>query len=329
MAMSRTSRERYSALLVGLVYLLVFSTAWTRFGTVSLLPALATLLTLLLLFGFYCIRKIRGDIRDGTSQLQSVLDIRAAVRADLPLPPFGGPMIEADCGSVMVRHILMYRPELIVEAGSGSSTVLAACCLKQIGAGEVVALEHLKPWAELHHQNLQSLGLSEYGCVRYAPLERQQCDGLEYEWFAASAQQFDRPIDLLFVDGPQSGGAAAPQSRFPALPLLARHLNDQAWVIVDDARRRDSRRMLKRWRTLFADWGFEERILPTKRGTGLIRLRRPTGARPASSAAGARLADGEAGQPVEVVRERPQYTRGALDPVLRHQPHQEVPARAL
>ena len=143
--MRRTSRERYSALLVGLVYLLVFTAAWARFGTVALLPALATLLTLLLLFGFYCIHKIRGDIRDGTSQLQSVLDIRAAVRADLPLPPFGSPMIEADCGSVIVRHILMYRPELIVEAGSGSSTVLAACCLKQIGAGKVVALEHLKP----------------------------------------------------------------------------------------------------------------------------------------------------------------------------------------
>jgi predicted O-methyltransferase YrrM len=297
MAMRRTSRERYSALLVGLVYLLVFSAAWARFGTVALLPALATLLTLLLLFGFYCIHKIRGDIRDGTSQLQSVLDIRAAVRADLPLPPFGSPMIEADCGSVIVRHILKYRPGLIVEAGSGSSTVLAASCLKQIGAGKVVALEHLKPWAELAHQNLQSLGLAEYGCVRYAPLERQQCNGLEYEWFAAGAQQFDRPIDLLFVDGPPSGGAAAPLSRFPVLPLLARHLNDQAWVIVDDTRRRDSRRMLERWRTLFADWGFEERILPTKRGTGLIRLRRPPGERPASSAAGARQADGDPARP--------------------------------
>ena len=296
--MSRTSRERYSALLVGLVYLLVFSAAWARFGTVSLVLALATLFTLLVLFGFYCIHKIRGNIRDATSQLQSVLDIRAAVRADLPLPPFGSPMIEADCGSVIVRHILKYRPELIVEAGSGSSTVLAASCLKQIGAGKVVALEHLKPWAELAHQNLQLLGLSEYGCVRYAPLERQQCDGLEYQWFAAGAQQFDRPIDLLFVDGPPSGGAAAPpQSRFPALPLLAGHLNDQAWVIVDDARRRDSRRMLERWRTLFTDWGFEERILPTKRGTGLIRLRRPPGARPTSSAAGARQADGDPASP--------------------------------
>ena len=192
MAIRRTSRERFAALLAGLVYLGVFSAAWAAFGAVALLPALATLLTLLLLFGFYCIHKIRGDIRDGTLQLQSVLDIRAAVGADVPLPPFGSPMIEADCGNVIVRHILKYRPGLIVEAGSGTSTVLAASCLKQIGAGKVVALENMKPWAELARQNLQSLGLAEYGYVRYAPLERQQCDGREYDWFAAGAQQFDR-----------------------------------------------------------------------------------------------------------------------------------------
>jgi hypothetical protein len=273
--MRRTSRERAAALLLGLLYFLVFYVAWAAFGTVALLPALATLLILLLLFGFYCIHKVGGDVRDGMAQLQSVLDIRTAIEPGIPLPPFGSPMIEADSGAVIVRHILQHRPGLIVEAGSGSSTVLAASCLKQIGAGKIVSLEHVRPWADSARQNLQSLGLAEYGDVRYAPLERQQCDRLECDWFAADAQRFDRPIDLLLVDGPPSGGNAPAQARFPALPLLARYFNDDAWVIVDDAKRRDSCLMLKRWRSLFADWGFEERILATKRGIGVIRLHRP------------------------------------------------------
>jgi predicted O-methyltransferase YrrM len=262
---------------VGLIYLLVFSAAWALAGTIVLLPAMATLLSLLLIFGFYCIQRIRRDIRDSASQLQSVLDIRAAIGTGVPLPRFGSPAIEADCASVIVRHILEHHPGLIVEAGSGTSTVLAAACLKQIGSGKVVALEHLQQFAELGRRNLDALGLAEHGDVRYAPLEPQQCDGDSWDWFAADSQSFDRPIDLLFVDGPPSGKPVR-QARFPALPLLAEHFNDETWVIVDDANRRDSRRMLERWRALFADWSYEERVVPTKRGTGLIRLKRRAGA---------------------------------------------------
>lgn len=280
--MRRLSRERSAALLVGLLYLLVFSGVWAAVGMLALLPALATLLALLVLFGFYCLNRVRREIRDGAREVQSVLEIRAALGADVRLPPFGSPMIEADCGSVIVRHILDHRPALVVEAGSGSSTMLAATCLERLGAGKVVALEHLEPWAEAARANLRSLGLADYGDVRYAPLELQECDGCEWSWFAAAAQCFDRPIDLLFVDGPPSGGTVARQSRFPALPLLARHLNEEAWVIVDDAHRGDSREMVARWRALLAGWSFEERVLPTKRGTGLIRLKRPDSQRAGS-----------------------------------------------
>ena len=275
MPMRRISRERWAALLLGLLYLLACSAAWAAFGTVALLPALAVLLVLLVLFGFYCMHRVERAVRDGARELQSVLEIRAALGAEVRLPPFGAPMIEADCGSVIVRHILEHRPALMVEAGSGSSTVLAATCLKRLGAGQVVALEHLERWAEAARQNLRSLGLAEHGDVRFAPLERQECDGRSWSWFAASARHFDRPIDLLFVDGPPSGGTVEPQARFPALPLLARQLNDEAWVIVDDAHRGDSRRMVERWRALLSGWGFEEQVLRTKRGTGLIRLTRP------------------------------------------------------
>jgi predicted O-methyltransferase YrrM len=273
--MRRVSRERAAAVAVGLIYLAVFYGAWSFFGQPAILVAMATLLTLLLLFGLHTIRRIRRDIQESSRELQSVLDIRSAIGGEISLPPFGSPAVEADCASVIVRHILRQRPQLIVEAGSGSSTVLAAACLKRIGSGRVVALEHLEQFAEVGRTRLRDQGLSDWGDVRYAPLEPQECNGRSVDWFATSAQQFDRPIDLLFVDGPPSGGTVAPQGRYPALPILADRLADEAWVILDDANRGDTKKMLARWREQFADWGYDEATIPTKRGTGLIHLRRP------------------------------------------------------
>ena len=273
--MRRISRERFAAVLVGLIYLAVFYGAWKLFGQAAILVGMAALLTLLLIFGLYCIRRIRRDIHESSRELQCVLDIRSAIGDGISLPRFGSPAIEADCASVIVHHILRHRPGLIVEAGSGTSTVLAASCLKQIGAGRVVALEHLEQFAEYSQRNLEAQGLAEFGNVRFAPLEPQDCDGQSVNWFATGSQQFDRSIDMLFVDGPPSGGTVASQGRYPALPILARHLSDEAWVLLDDANRKDSKRMLARWRKQFADWGFDEQTIPTKRGTGLIHLRRP------------------------------------------------------
>jgi predicted O-methyltransferase YrrM len=258
--MKLRSRERLVVLVFGGLFLAGFYVGWKLLGPIVTVPALSLALTVLLLVGFDRVHRLRRDLRDHAVQMQSLLETYRLLETDAPLPALGG-------------YILKHRPRLIVEAGSGSSTVLAAECLRQIGAGKVIALEHLPRFAELTRRNLASRGLSSFAEVRSAPLEPQTIDGREWMWFSVDAQTFDEPIDLLVVDGPPAGKPNR-EARFPALPRLVSQLNRQAWVIVDDAYRRGERRVLQRWRETFGELDYREEILPTKLGTAVIRLAR-------------------------------------------------------
>src|SRR3989442_13592004 len=73
---------------------------------------------------------------------------RKLLRIRKPLPPFKGYSVTADFANLMIADILEHKPSLIVEAGSGLSTIIAAYCLKQLGRGFLIALEHEKLYLE-------------------------------------------------------------------------------------------------------------------------------------------------------------------------------------
>lgn len=271
--MKLRSRERLVVLVFGGVFLAAFYVGWKLVGPIVTVPALSLALTVLLLVGFDRVHRLRRDLRDNAVQMQSLLETHRLLKTDAPLPTLGGSAMEPDCANVLIHHILKYRPRLIVEAGSGSSTVLAAECLRQIGAGKVIALEHLPEFAERTRRRLEQRGLGPFAEVRSAPLEPQSIDGRDWPWFSVDAQKFDEAIDLLVVDGPPAGKPNR-EARFPALPRLVSQMNRRAWVIVDDANRRGERRILQRWKEAFANLDYEEEILPTKLGTAVISLSR-------------------------------------------------------
>jgi hypothetical protein len=266
--MSRRSRERWGVALAGGLFLLGFWLSFRAFGAAALVPALAVVFALLALLVLDSSRRIRKDLEAQAQQVQHLVGLYATLEPGGPLPPLGGYSMEPDCASVLAQHILRHEPRLIVEAGSGSSTIVAAYCLRRIGAGKVIALEQGRAWAEAQQLDLERRGLSAFAEVRVAPLERQSVDGREFDWFAAAARRFDAPIDLLVVDGPPAAGNR--EARFPALPLLAGQLAPEAWILCDDADRRGERRILERWNELYPR--LEREILPTKRGTAVLRL---------------------------------------------------------
>lgn len=134
---------------------------------------------------------------------------------------------------------------LVVECGSGASTVWFAHACRHAGSGRVVALEHDEKYAQLTQSALERNGLTEWAEVRLAPLETIDVGGTEFAWYARSAWSQLDGIHLLFADGPP--GRVGPRSRYPAFPLLGAVLTEGAVVALDDVQRSDETGIGKSW----------------------------------------------------------------------------------
>ena len=163
------------------------------------------------------------------------------------------------------------RGSLVVECGSGLSTVVFAYALRSVGTGRVIALEHDAEYAERTRDLLDRHGVSEWAEVRFAPLQPVMLEGEEWPWYSGDALP-DGLIDLLFVDGPP--GSVREQSRFPALPMLRDRLAAGGIVVMDDYRRSDERAVVERWMAAYPDLDLE--TIDHEKGTAILR-RRETG----------------------------------------------------
>lgn len=179
-------------------------------------------------------------------ELSALANLYAMFGADDEVPVFGG--FAASPQTVLRLASLVRRlPQdaLIVECGSGSSTVWLALACRRAGRGRVVALEHHERYAARTRDALARHGLEDVAEVRVAPLEPVTVGGEKHDWYAESAWSDLRGIDLLFVDGPP--GNVGPRSRFPAFPLLASALDDGALVALDDVERPDEAEVAGDW----------------------------------------------------------------------------------
>lgn len=166
------------------------------------------------------------------------------------LPPVGewGMCLEAQ--AEIVAWILAARPRLVVELGSGGSTVAFAYALRAVPDARLVSLDHDRAYAERTRSLLREHGLTNAE-VRVAPLIDQDVQGERRPWYDLATVEDLEHIDLLVVDGPP--GQSTPEARFPALPLLRSRLSNGAIVALDDAQRPHELRIVARWRSMASE----------------------------------------------------------------------------
>lgn len=163
------------------------------------------------------------------------------------LPWSEGSMSPAGLASVATEVSFAER-RLIVELGSGVSTVVLARLMRQLG-GRIWAVEHLPGWAGWVRRQLDRDGLSDVATVLEAPLEPHPAalDGAPWYAAAALAELPAEGIELMLVDGPPGYGEGMARSRYPALGALGDRLADGALVVLDDAEREGEREILDAW----------------------------------------------------------------------------------
>lgn len=181
------------------------------------------------------------------------------------LPPTRGWAASPDFLLVLARHILENKPGVVVECGSGVSTIVITQCLKQLGTGHLYSLDHDLHFSNKTMHELSTLELSEWVTMNSSPLTDHQIDGQDWSWY--SIDKLDCPaIDMLVIDGPPAGVDGL--ARYPAGPILFPKLNEEAKVFLDDAARPGEQEVISRWRSEFPDWVTSEE--PCEKGCTVL-----------------------------------------------------------
>lgn len=217
------------------------------------------------------------------AQLESLLWLQRRLAIEGQLPPLRGWATSPDVLLRLHTHIMATRPRVIVEFGSGASTLVIADALQQCGAGKLISIEHSDYYGGQTCGTLKAEKLERWVDLRIGALEPWEGGHLNPEgaqkpsrWYPQRLLAGVESVDLVCVDGPP--GATCLYSRYPALPALADKLSPHAEVWMDDTMRQEEKEICERWA---GDYGFELEYCPLEKGLG--RLIRP-GAYPAKPA---------------------------------------------
>ncbi|HZD26111.1 MAG TPA: class I SAM-dependent methyltransferase [Alphaproteobacteria bacterium] len=186
--------------------------------------------------------KLSTDI---TQNLQRIEQLSHELRLPGPLPLLRGWAASPDVLLVLTRHVRRASPEVVVECGSGVSTIVLAQAARLNDRGHVYSLEHDADFAQRGREWLQEFGLADWATVIHAPLV-ETADGGDYAWYDIRNLPRELSIDLLFVDGPPAD-TPQPTARYLAGPMLFPRLSPAGVVILDDADRPGETEVVRRW----------------------------------------------------------------------------------
>jgi predicted O-methyltransferase YrrM len=183
--------------------------------------------------------------------------------------PLGAWAIEADFARLIVAEA-SGAGKVVVECGSGATTLLLAWALRQNGGGRLYSLEHDARYAREMIATLERAGLSDQVELIVAPLAAQPFDGTAVVWYDLSiaGERLPERVDLVIVDGPP---AISPWARWPAMTVFANRLDGDGAILMDDGRRAHERRVAYRWASEHPD--FDLFWFDTVKGTWRLKRR--------------------------------------------------------
>ena len=177
------------------------------------------------------------------------------------IPPTRSWAASPDLLLTIADTIRKYRPGLVVELGSGVSTLVAA----KSGARKVISIDNSE----------------EFGAKTVAMIKEHRARGVEVRiaplqpyangstWYDTSKIKDLKKIDLLIIDGPP--GSKNPEARYPALAELKDKLSANAVVIIDDVHREGERKLAEDFAKALPNHRLA--ILDHEKGTAVISPR--------------------------------------------------------
>jgi len=162
------------------------------------------------------------------------------------------------------------KPRVVVELGSGISTLVVAAWMREQGEGSVISCDHDAQWCDKTRRHLERSGLSSFVEVVFAPLREWKSGTYTLKWYDLGEQLASiEAIDMPIVDGPPRSLDPMGMSRLPALDVFASRLSPRGAVVIDDALRSGERALIDAWKLAFPQ--YEETFLSSLTGLCILQ----------------------------------------------------------
>lgn len=211
-------------------------------------------------------KQITREIANTTQQLEAHQALQALI-GDLPAPLHGWP-ISPDFALELVRLIRDKRYELIIEFGSGTSTLISLRAIEQFGLhsasqaappNRLITFEHLDAYHQKTTDLVASCSNRSLLDLRLSPLEPWADATSNYSYYAgtvaiaeaiqAVTNSVEQPLKaLVIIDGPP--GATCHWARYPAVPIVldaASGMDISVDFLLDDLIRTDEKELALAW----------------------------------------------------------------------------------
>ncbi|CAD5264946.1 MULTISPECIES: class I SAM-dependent methyltransferase [Halomonadaceae] len=205
------------------------------------------------------------------SQIESLLWLNKRLKINGELPPLRGWPVSPDFLLRLHQYIIFEKPRVIVETGSGATTIVIADALRQNGFGKLYSFEHLKKYATKTEGMLKEEFLTPWVELLVGKLEPWEGNHLNPSdadkpsvWYPLNLTGIEQ-VDLLIVDGPPK--SSCQYARYPALPALFDRLSPKAQVWMDDAIRQEEKDICKHWAN---EYGFDFEYFALEKGLGVL-----------------------------------------------------------
>ncbi|MCW2917725.1 MAG: class SAM-dependent methyltransferase [Actinomycetia bacterium] len=203
------------------------------------------------------------------NQLEAYIDLRSLIQPRAPMPSLRGWAASPDVLRFLMETMLRQRPKLIVECGSGSSSIWLGYLAEQIAPAKVICLEHDERFGRISRDLIRAHDLGDVVEIRHAPLADWKGAERVYSWYDVEALEDLADIGLLFVDGPPE--AIGSEARYPAMPLLLPRCADDAVIVLDDSDRKEETALSDRWLAECPD--IERSVLRFEKGAHVFTRR--------------------------------------------------------
>lgn len=177
--------------------------------------------------------QIKIELSHLYSQFEALEQLLPLLKLTSPLPSSRGWAASPDFLLSLFEISKKSKPRLVVELGSGVSTLVLA----KSGAKKIVSLDHSPEYGEQTRAMLKNHKVTGVE-IRIDELEKY--DG-GFSWYSRASLKAISKIDLLVIDGPPS--STNPDARYPAFGFLLPLLSPKAIIILDDANRADERKL--------------------------------------------------------------------------------------
>lgn len=180
--------------------------------------------------------------------------------------------ISPDALLEILKYIKEYKPKLIIELGSGSTTAAISSLIKKYNLNtKLISVDHEKLYLEKTKLKVKYTNNVEFV---HAPLKKQKITGLKspFNWYDINLINKvvkNRKADLLIVDGPPE--STNNNARLPALRALASHLTVRAAIFLDDYNRTGERAAAEDWVVFDKDNNLTVESIETEKGLAFFK----------------------------------------------------------